>query len=201
MLHTRSLPEYEEQATACLKAAEQHRETLLKFARGISGGDDEAGRELYQEAVLRAHDTIQGVGFHGEGYQFYIWRIIRNLHQEEKTRIMKLRPFTTHSYEEEADNQTNDYKRIMRPLQRAVQEHTQPLDYDSRVQLADQINYELTERCTPADQAMFQLHVNGQSYREIEQLTGRNYRTVGHRIQQIKTMLAGIFRPAYEGLE
>ena len=72
---------FEDQATACLKAAELNRATLLKFARGISGGDDEAGRELYQEAVLRAYETIQAYGFYGEGYQFYIWRVIKNLRQ------------------------------------------------------------------------------------------------------------------------
>ncbi|MDF7810746.1 hypothetical protein [Hymenobacter sp. YC55] len=171
---------FEDQATACLKAAELHRATLLKFARGISGGDDEAGRELFQEAVLRAHETIQAHGFYGEGYQFYIWRVIKNLRQEQKQAAKRLKPLRASEMELE-------------------EEHV--IDYDSRAHLADQINYELSERCTPADVALFQLHVNGQSYRDIEQLTGKNYRTVGHKIRQIKTMLQGLFTASYEGLQ
>lgn len=179
------LPDYELQASACLLAADKHRETLLPSAIMLAG-DEDAGRELFQEAVLRAHDTIQSNGFHGDGYQFYIWRIIKNLNREQKRLQSKQLPYAPRLQEQQdqiLDEQQGD-----------------PVTM-GRLHLADQIKFALSEKYSPADVTLFDLHVNGQSYREIETLTGRNYRTVGHKIKLMKQALFHMFSSSFEGLE
>ncbi|TGE08244.1 hypothetical protein [Hymenobacter fodinae] len=179
--------DYELQASACLKAAAEHRKTLEPSAIMLAGSEDE-GKELYQEAVLRAHDTIQKYGFHGEGYQFYIWRIIKRLNVEQKERAVKQRSSSS----------------TRAALALAVEQQSSDLmeqRIDQKQHLADQIRFELESRFSQADVNTFKLHVNGQSCREIERLTGTNYRSVNRTINSIKSYLSGLFRPAFEGIE
>ncbi|MDO7846468.1 sigma factor [Hymenobacter sp. M29] len=173
---------YELQATACLAAAEAHQERLLSVAERLAG-TPEGGMELYQEAVLRCHDMIQSKGFHGDHFEFYLLKTIRNLafpsQQKAQLRTVPLSPTLE----------------LSTPA-------TEAPATDAVAHLAEQVSAEAQARFGMADRVALRLHAEGYSFQQISEMTtGGDQSWIRRRVNKMKNHLRAAFGRAWANLE
>jgi RNA polymerase sigma factor (sigma-70 family) len=174
----------EEQATACLEAAEKHQVLLLRVARHLAGNDED-GMELYQQALLNCHDAIRrnDNGFTGDRYEFYLLASIKNLYFKE---TKKKRRFTEFKPEE---------AETISPAGPSS---------DALGQLAEQVMAEVKAKFSPADRLALRLHVDGYSCQEIAELTGtpgeQARKWIWRKLDNMKAALRETFKEHWESL-
>jgi len=163
---------FEDQATACLKAAETHRAPLMRFAVSLMG-NDEAGRDLFSHVVLLAHDTIQSKGFTGDDFHLYMFRILKN-------EAAKLRPSSKKHVE------------LSEKMMRELMDEESPVDM--RAHFAEQVAKELESQYAPAEVALMKLHAEGYSYRDIAAITnGGDFSWIRRKVERMKAQLRETF--------
>lgn len=172
--------ENDSKATECLRVGAAERGLLLAVATRLAGNAED-GMNLYQQSLLDCHDAIQKLGFSGGNYKFYILQAIKWLNVEQQRAAGR---FCLLEASEELDGATGPA----------------PLE-DGLATLAADVEREIERRYSPADVAAFRLHVAGSTYREIEQLTGREFSWVRRRIVKMKEFLRATFAQTYNNLE
>ncbi|MGI4867474.1 MAG: RNA polymerase sigma factor [Janthinobacterium lividum] len=195
----------EEQATACLEAAEKHRGPLLALATKLAGCPEE-GMNLFQQTVLDCHDAIQRNGFAGDRYEFYLYTSLRNYyHRQQKKHLRELR---VDFQQVESGSSSRDDEGPAPWAAKAHQKRdelkasTHASTTDELAHLADQVQEELRTRFPPAHRVALRLHVAGYSCREIADMTGGNedQSCIWRRIERMKAVVRATFRQAWEGL-
>ncbi|MDO7849916.1 hypothetical protein Q5H92_26390 [Hymenobacter sp. M29] len=172
--------EREAQAAECLRVGAAERGHLLPLAVKLTGSAED-GMNLYQQKLLDCHDAIQQEGFKGSNYKFYILQAIKWGAVEERRRAGKLTPL---ELAEAYDRQLNS---------------PAPPE-DGLAALAADVETELATGYHPADVTAFRLHVAGSTYRQIGQLTGKDYSWIRRTIVKMKNELRDTFGAAFSNL-
>lgn len=172
--------EKEQQATECLRAGAAERGLLLALATKLAGNAED-GEDLYQQSLLDCHDAIQRKGFVGTNYKFYILQSIKWGNVERQRAAQRLTSFDGAAL---GDQQLTSAPQV-----------------DALAALAAEVEQELTAEFAPADVAAFRLHVAGHTYREMEQLTGRNYTWLSRKVNKMKEALRTTFAQTWANLD
>lgn len=194
----------EEQATACLEAADYHREPLLALARKLTGCP-EAGMELYQQTLLNCHDAIQRNGFAGDRYQFYLAQSMRHLH----TRWLK-----HHSREIRMDFQFTDsggygredegdapWSAAHDKVKKAWEEASTMVAPHAEAQLAEEVMSEVRQSFSFADRIALRLSIDGLSCQQIAEHIGtKDQSWVNRRLKRMREQLRQTFQQAWDAL-
>jgi DNA-directed RNA polymerase specialized sigma24 family protein len=195
----------EEQAMACLEAAEQYRAPLLALATKLTGNAEE-GMDLFQQTVLNCHDAIQRNGFAGERYQFYLLSSLRNQFNRSKRRGGR-----EVQVDFQAIESTSSARNDEGPAPWAAKVRRQGVDLnrapvptppaDAHAHLAEQILAEAKQQFSYADRVLLRLHLDEVPTREIVQLTGYGEHTgIWRRLEKMKEHLRETFQQAWEAL-
>lgn len=193
----------EEQATACLEAAERHRELLLALARKLVGCPEE-GMNLFQQTVLDCHDAIQRNGFAGDRYEFYLYTSLRNHYRKQQAQHARTVRVDFQALETGSSGRDDEgpapWAAKASRSQGELTTTAAPLA-DAYAQLAEQVQAEAAARFAPADRIALRLHVAGYNYREIAEMTGLlDYTWLFRRVQRMKATLRATFQQAWEAL-
>lgn len=164
------------QATACLEAAEKHRDNLLAVAVRLAASQ-EGGMDLFQQTCLNCHDAIQRNGFAGGRYEFYLLASIKNLHYKNRKQP---RPVP-----------------LVPELDRA---ELPDLLRDEQAELAEQMMQEVRHKFSPPERLTLRLHIDGYSCRQISDMTKVHYAAVWRQLSRMKNHLRETFRQAWEAL-
>ncbi len=188
----------EAQATACLATAERFQPQLLALALRLTGNQPDA-MDLFQQSVLNCHDAIQSGGFEGDRYEFYLRRAIQTLHYR-KARNRTVAIDFQELIEADSDDASGEwgdefFTKETRPFAVAA------IDEHGVSQLAEQMMEEVRARFTPAERVVLRLHMNGESSRDIADLTGLpNHLAAWRLVERLKSHLRSTFRQAWDSL-
>jgi RNA polymerase sigma factor (sigma-70 family) len=194
----------EDQATACLEAADRHRGPLLALACKLAGSPEE-GMELYQQTLLNCHDAIQRSGFAGDRYHFYLAQSMRHLHT---------RGLRRHSREIRMDFQFADagghgrddegdapWSAAHDKVKKAWEEANTASPVHAEAQLAEQVMAEARQQFSFADRVALRLSVDGLSCQQIAEHIGtKDQSWVWRRLQKMKAQLRQTFQQAWDAL-
>lgn len=194
----------EEQATACLEAAERHREPLLGLARKLTGCPEE-GMELYQQTVLNCHDAIQRSGFAGDRYHFYLAQSLRHLHTRGLRRndreIRMDFQFTDSGGYGRDDEGDAPWSSAHDKVKKAWEEASTLVAPHAEAQLAEQVMAEVRQQFSFADRIALRLSIDGLSCQQIAEHIGtKDQSWVWRRLQKMKAQLRQTFQQAWDGL-
>jgi len=191
---------YEQQATACLAAAEKYQLQLVALGVRLSGSPEQ-GMELFQQASLNCHDAIQSNGFRGDAYHFYLRTAIRNLHyynEREKLRQVTLPDEGSGTLPEELPG---EWEPDVTERQHRAQWFASNPPAPEYTQLAERVMTEAKARFSYADRVALRLWLDGMSCREIAELIGTKDRTwVWRRLAKMRRELRTLFQPAFDAL-
>lgn len=191
---------FDDQASACLLAATQHRARLLAVATKLTGSA-EAGMDLFQQACLDCHDAIQRRGFQGDRYEFYLLTSLKNLHYKLAKEARRTRAT---DFQESQDYQSDYTGALYDPDQHAgpgVPTALPDSPHSERESLAEQVAAEAQARFSFPERVVLRLHADGYSCQEITELTGYadRYR-VRHLLDRLKESLRRTFGQAWQAL-
>jgi RNA polymerase sigma factor (sigma-70 family) len=196
----------EAQATACLEAAEHHRELLLALATKLAGNPED-GMDLFQQTLLNCHDAIQRNGFAGDKYQFYLYTSLKNQFKKDNRR--RGREVQVDFQALESSSSTRDDEGSAPWAANISRQHSSHptlkasamLDSDPLADLADEVMEAVREQFSFVDRITLRLHIDGMSFREIAQLIGRGEQTqFWRRVEKMKAQLRETFQQAYDAL-
>jgi DNA-directed RNA polymerase specialized sigma24 family protein len=172
----------EQQATACLKAAEVHYEKLLAVSVKLHGGEEEAAKDFFHQVIMNCHDAIQRNGFDGQRYEFYLLASLRNHYKREKSRTVPTCEITP----ELAEGLSTEGG----------------LSPQARQHLVDQLATEVRQNLSFTDRVLLRLHADGISYRDISAMTGAGEHSwLRRRIERLKNALRATFGETWDGLD
>lgn len=197
----------EEQATACLEAAERHREPLLALATKLAGCPEE-GMELFQQAVLNCHDAIQRNGFAGERYEFYLYTSLRNYFLKQQRHQSRERRVDFQQAESGSSTRDDEGPAPWVAKARSSWEELSTLtaarpasSLDPHAQLAEQVMAEVQQQFSWADRVALRLSLDGLSCQQIAEHIGKKDQSyVWRRLQRMKEQLRQTFQQAWEAL-
>ncbi|TGE24770.1 RNA polymerase sigma factor [Hymenobacter aquaticus] len=179
----------EEQASACLKEAVALRPELLKYARKLTFGDDDAAKELVQEATLRLHESVQRNGRSAAPVKLLLFRIMRNSHVDAG----RVRGRANNIYVRTRNgDELTEHAGLLHMSHQEVQ-HSE--DAELVTLLAERANLELTARFSLTERIAFRLTAENFSTREVGEMMGRPHSTVHFYIKQIRKHLQLFLRP------
>lgn len=171
----------EQQASACLKAAEVHYSKLLSVAVKLHGGDEDAGKDFFHQVIMNCHDAIQRNGFAGERYEFYLLASLRNHYKREKSRAVPMGQLTPDMAERLSTEAG--------------------LSPEAREHLLAQLAQEVRQNLSFSDRVLLRLHADGISFRDISVITGAGEHSwLRRRIERLKNALRSTFGEAWQGL-
>lgn len=189
----------EEQASACLEAAEKHRLNLLAVARRLTGSHDE-GMDLFQQTCLNCHDAIQRNGFAGGRYEFYLLISLKNLHYKEKKQRLRFVSIDAEVGHGAADQHGEEERSSLTFVPGQYLAAAEP-ELSGAAELAEQLMQEVRQQFSPADRLALRLHLDGYSTRQIAELTGQGHHLGVHRqLTRLKSYLRHTFRQAWLAL-
>lgn len=189
----------EAQATACLQAAERFQPQLLALALRLTGNEPDA-MDLFQQSALDCHDAIQSNGFEGDRYEFYLRRAIHTLYYKKsrnRTVAIDFQERLAADIDDAPEGEWGDefYTKEARPFAVAA------MDEAGVSHLAEQMMEEVRARFTPAERVVLRLHMNGESSRDIADLTGMtNHLAAWRLLERLKGQLRSTFRQAWDSL-
>lgn len=197
----------EEQACACLEAAEKYQAPLLALACQLAGNKED-GMDLFQQVVLNCHDAIQRNGFAGDKYQFYLRASLHNHYKRQKQRGGREVSVDFQQVPTGSADRNDEYEmpwaaknfRTHGEL-RAALATAEQTPADSHDYLAAQVQEEITRVFSFTDRVVWRLHVYGLPAREIAaHLHKPDHTSVWRRIDKMKDYLRSTFQQAWDAL-
>jgi len=191
---------YEEQATACMVAAEKYQPQLLALGVALSGSKEQ-GMELFQQASLSCHDAIQCNGFKGDAYHFYLRRAIKNLHYRTQQEQRRYRSHTHEGGNLLPEELTNEWELDATERQHRAEWFALNPPSPEYTQLAEKVMAEAQARFAPSDRVALRLSLWGMSCQEIAEHIGKKDRTwVWRRLAKMRRELRKLFQDDFDAL-
>jgi DNA-directed RNA polymerase specialized sigma24 family protein len=196
----------EEQACACLEAAEYYQEPLLALAVKLAGNRED-GMDLFQQVVLNCHDAIQRNGFAGDKYQFYLRTALHNHYKRQKQRGWREVPVDFQQVPTGSADRNDEHEvpwaakgfQTAEHLRAALAAEQTPAD--SHDYLAAQVQEEITRVFNFTDRVLWRLHVDGLPAREIAaHLQKGDHTSVWRRLDKMKDYLRATFQQAWDAI-